>query len=346
MTMGYNGNNRGRTHRWSGVGDKRYYNWGLNLTARVLVAPIVILGELIKLENNVDTSTPKYSPSYNTKSLQPPKPLPSEPYNLINSLIGYYPELSQRISILSKQKNELSLLKTKLKSVRYRFFLLGKRKRIISALEYKILRKEQFISSFHILEEKTIGKPIGGKKIIGKAFVIFSDQAKSDTLQDGIVLRKQMANFHKGLVKTQSLSLKSSGIDWQVIFYSKGLVLEDSNHILYVPYKDISVKETWVIHYADWDTRDYDIESSSWMYTRLDGGPDMRYSCNNRVYYVQRYQVEVKFKKLEKDASFFLIFQKKEDATTMHKIIAPKSKYDPEKIRKVKKYAQYTHRYF
>ena len=341
--MGYNGNNRGRSHNWSGVGDKRYYKWGLNLTARAMVAPIAILGALIDIANNVDTSTPQKTSPINTKTLQPPKQPPAEPHNLIKSLIDNYPELSQRISILSKKENELSSLKRKLQSVRHNIFLLGKRKRIISALEYKILRKEQFVSSFHIFDEKTIGKPISSKKIFGKVFVIFSDQTKSDTLQEGIILRKQMANFHKGLVKTQSLSLKGSGIDWQVIFYSKGLVLEDNNHILYVPYKDISVKETWVIHYADWDARDYDIESSSWMYTRQDGGPDMRYSCNNRVYYVQRYQVEVKFKKLEKDASFFLIFQKKEDAAAMHKIIAPKSKYDPEKIRKVKKY---TYRYF
>ena len=53
--MGYNGNNRGRTHNWSGVGNKRYYNWGLNLTARAMVAPFAILGTLIELANEIDT---------------------------------------------------------------------------------------------------------------------------------------------------------------------------------------------------------------------------------------------------------------------------------------------------
>lgn len=329
--MGYNGNNRGRTHNWSGVGDKRYYNWGLNLTARAMVAPFVILGALIKLASDIDASTPKYITYNNTKLINPPKQPPVQPHNLIKSLVEFYPELSQRIARLSKQKNGLSLLKNKLKSVRRNIFLFGKRKRIINALNYKISRKEQFISSFHIFEEDIIGKPIDSSQIKGKVTVLFFDQAKCNKFNEGIKLRKSFANFIKEANKIQSLSLK--GVDWQIIFYNKGLLLEDNNHIMYVPYKDIAVKETWIIHYADWDTHGYDIESSSWKYTRLDGGPDLRYSCNSRIHYIQRYQVELKFKKLEKDTSLYLIFQKKEDSLFLRKKIAPRSRHVPEIIK-------------
>lgn len=329
--MGYNGNNRGRTHNWSGVGDKRHYNWGLNLTARAMAAPFAILGALIELADDIDTSTPKHKSYNNSKSINPPKQPPAQPHNLIKSLIEFYPELSQRIARLSKQKYELSSLKNDLKSVRRNIFLFGKRKRIINALNYKISRKEQFVSSFHIFEEDIIGKPIESGQIKGKVTVLFFDQAKCNRFNEGIRLRKSFANFIKGINKTLSLSLK--GDDWQIIFYDKGLLLEDNNHILFIPYKDIAVKETWIIHYADWDTHGYDIESTSWKYTRLDGGPDLRYSRNSQIHYVQRYQVELKFKKLEKDASLYLIFQKKEDSLFLRKMIAPRSRHVPEKIK-------------
>lgn len=328
--MGYNGNNRGRTHNWSGVGNKQHYNWGLNLTARAMAAPFAILGALIELAD-IDTSTPKCTSYNNTKSINPPKQPPVQPHNLIKSLIGFYPELSQRITKLSEQKHELSSLKNKLKSVRWNFFLFWKRKRIINALNYKISRKEQFVTSFHIFEEDIIGKPIDRSQIKGKVTVLFFDQAKCNKFNEGIKLRKSFANFIKEINIIQSLSLK--GDYWQMIFYNNGLLLEDNNHILYVPYKDIAVKETWIIHYADWDTHGYDIESSSWKYTRLDGGPDLRYSCNSQIHYIQRYQLELKFKKLEKDESLYLVFQKKEDSLFLRKKIAPRSRHVPEKIK-------------
>lgn len=332
--MGYNGNNRGRTHNWSGVGDKRHYNWGLNITAKAMVAPFVLLGELIEIASEIDTSSPKYTSSVKTKSVNHFPKTDARPHKLIKTLIEYYPEISQRIALLSKQNIELSSLRSKLRTVRRNIFLLGKRKRIINALNYRISKKEQFISTFHIFEEKIIGEPLDSKKLNGTVTAMFSDQAKCNSFHEGARLKKAIANLYKGISKIQSLSLK--GADWQMIFYSKGLVFEDSGHILYVPYKDISIKETWMTHYASWDTHGYDIVSSSWMYTRLDGGPDMRYSSNNRIHYVQRYQMELKFDKIENGSSLFLIFQKKEDVSTMYKIISPQTKRDTESIKRVR----------
>lgn len=335
--MGYNGNNRGRTHNWSGVGNKRHYNWGLNITARAMVAPFAILGALIELADDIDTSTPKHTSSIKTKSVNTSKKksltlINTQPHDLIKTLLVYYPELSQRITRLSKKRNEISSLNDELQSIRRNIFILRKRKRRINALKYRITRKEQFVSSFQIFEEEIIGKPLDRNQINGKVTIHYSDQAMCDFFRYGTILGKQFANFYKGINKVQSLSLK--GVDWQMIFYSNGLVFEDSIHILYVPYKDITIDETWIIHYTGCDTHGYDVKSSSWKYTRLDGGPDLRYQ-NSRIYYVQRYQVEIKFKEIEKESSVYLVFQKKEDAATLCKIISPQTRCEPKKIKKI-----------
>lgn len=332
--MGYNGNNRGRTHNWSGVRNKRNYNWGLNLTAKAMAAPFAILGALIDVANEAGKQTPKPSYYYATPMPKPSVTLPLHPHTMLGSLMVYYPDITQRISILSKQKEVLLTLKRKLKSARYNIFLLRRRKRIIKALEYKILRKEQWISSFDILEKGVIGKPISCNRINGKIAVHFSDQALNKNFHEGFILKNKNVCFNEEINKTQSLTF--NGKDWQMVFFSKGLVLEDKNNVVFVPYKDMVVKETWIIHYADWDTHGYDISSSSWKYTRLDGGPDLRYSCNSRIHYVQRYQVELTFKKLEKLKSLFIVFQKKEDAAALCKMVS--SKYDAAKTETIKQY--------
>ena len=331
--MGYNGNNRGRTHNWSGAGSKRNYKWGLNLTTKAMVAPFAILGALIDLAYAANVSTPTYAP-VKAKSVKPSVQSPSRPQIIMKSLLNYYPDISQRISLLSKKKSDLLLLKRKLQNARYNIFLLWKRKRIINALKYRILRKEQSILSFNIFEKDHIGKPIRDNLIKGKVALHFSDQSLTKIFHEGWVLKKKSVVFHDEINTIQSLAF--NGTHWQVVFYSKGLVLEDKEQVMFVPYKDIVVTEKWIIHYADWDTHGYDIDSSSWKYTRLDGGPDLRYSLNSHIYYVQRYQVELRFKKLEKDTSLFFIFQKKDDAASLCKLIF--SKYDPEKTEKIKQY--------
>jgi hypothetical protein len=302
-----------------------------------MVAPFAILGALIELADDIDTSTPKHTSSIKTKSVNTSKKksltlINTQPHNLIKTLLVYYPELSQRITRLSKKRNEISSLNDELQSIRRNILILRKRKRRINALKYRITRKEQFVSSFQIFEEEIIGKPLDRNQINGKVTIHYSDQAMCDFFRYGTILGKQFANFYKGINKVQSLSLK--GVDWQMIFYSNGLVFEDSIHILYVPYKDITIDETWIIHYAGCDTHGYDVKSSSWKYTRLDGGPDLRYR-NSRIYYVQRYQVELKFKEIEKESSVYLVFQKKEDAATLCKIISPQTRCEPKIIKKI-----------
>lgn len=329
--MGYNGNNRGRTHNWSGVGSKKDYNWGLNLTAKALVAPFYLLGALADIANDMGTS----SPTYASINAEPSVKLPSRPHEIIESLIEYYPEISQKISILSKRKNDLLLLKRKLQSIRYNVFLLRKRKRIINVLNYKILRKEQSISSFNIFEKNHIGKQISCNQITGKVVVHFSDQAIDKIFHEGFALKQENTDFHEGTNIIQSLAF--NGTDWQMVFYSKGLILEDKKQILFVPYKDIEVNEKWIIHYADSDNHGYDVVRTSWRHTRLDGRPDLRYSCNSPIYYVQLYQVELKFKRIEKETSLYIIFQKKEDSANLCKLISPK--YDPKNTEKVSQYS-------
>lgn len=333
--MGYNGNNRGRTHNWSGVRNKRNYNWGLNLTAKTIAAPFVLLGALFEIADDLGKLPPSHTSANYATPIKPLVRYLSRPRAFIETLSKYYSELSQRISTLSDKNEELLSLRKRLKKVRKNIFLFGKRKRIIDALNYKILRKEQFVSSFKIIEKECTGRSLSSSRIKGTVAVYFEDQTNNDFFKQGIVLKKKIEDFKDGIHIIKSLALSS--VDWQIVFYNKGLLLEDKYNILFVPYKDIRFKETWIIHPADLDVHGYDIESIAWKYPRLDGTKDLRYSDNPLIHYIQRYQVELKFKKFYEDTSLYIILSKKEDALALRKIISPRSNYDPEKIKTVKK---------
>lgn len=335
--MGYNGNNRGRTHNWSGVRNKRNYNWGLNLIAETLAAPFALFGALFEIADELGKQPPSHTSANYATPIKPLVRYLSRPRAFIETLSKYYSELSQRISTLSEKNEELLLLKKRLKNVRKNIFLLGKRKRIINALNYKILRKEQFISSFKIIEKECTGRSLSGSRIKGMVAVHFEDQTNNDFFEQGIALKKKIEDFKDGIHLIKSLAFTS--FDWQIVFYNKGLILEDKYNVLFVPYKDIRFKETWIIHPADLDVHGYDIESVAWKYPRLDGTRDLRYSNNSLIHYLQRYQVELKFKKFYEDTSLYIIFSNKEDALALRKIISPRSKYDPNKIKTVKKFS-------
>ncbi len=53
--MGYNGNNRGRTHKWSGAFSKSSYNKGLSMFSKAIGAPFVLLSQSGK-KNHKNTS--------------------------------------------------------------------------------------------------------------------------------------------------------------------------------------------------------------------------------------------------------------------------------------------------
>ena len=223
--MGYNGNNRCRTHNWSGAGSKRNYKWGAKISGKTMAAPFVILETLLDLVNDLGKQTSLYSSSYYDAHIDTTVQTPSRSHILIEFLSTYYTELSQRISILSEKIAELLFLRNKLKLTRFNIFLFRKRSRIINVLSYKILRKEQFISSFKIVDEAIVGEPISCNQIKGTVAVNFSDQAMNNLFDLGIVLRKRVADFQAGLHIVESLAFKDC--DWQIIFYSKGLILED-----------------------------------------------------------------------------------------------------------------------
>ena len=111
--MGYNGNHRGRTHNWSGIGNKKNYNWGLNLTAKALVAPFAILGALIDLADDINTHPSENASSINAKSVNPPKHTPSQPHNFIKTYFliirSYLKELqnyqNKKVNYLHSKEN-------------------------------------------------------------------------------------------------------------------------------------------------------------------------------------------------------------------------------------------------
>ena len=164
----------------------------------------------------------------------------------------------------------------------------------MDVLRYRITRKEQFVTSFHVFEESLIGEPLVCNQIKGYVKILFFDQAKSRNYHEGISLSKQYSVFYKGVNTIKTLSLK--GADWQILFYSKGLVLEDYNQMVYVPYEDITAIETCI--------------------AQID---------KNKLYHIKRHQVELLFNKLEKKTSMYLIFQKKEDSINLCKIISPQT---------------------
>ena len=180
--MGYNGNNRGRTHNWSGVGDKRYNNWGLNLTAKAMVAPFAILSALSKIE------------------LTPSSAITEQPVETFSHRNGTPSEL---ISALENKNDELHIsyrkvefIKQDIKNIKWNIFLLGldiihrkSNKRKKRLLNYIVERRERLINPIE-LSSFGVGSSIKPDSIIGRVAIHDTPQHKNNSFSLGCLCKK------------------------------------------------------------------------------------------------------------------------------------------------------------
>lgn len=319
--MGYNGNNRGRTHNWSGVGDKRYYNWGLNLTARAMVAPFAILSALSKIETSPSSSIVEE---------------PVETFSHRNSIP------SELIKALENKNDELHIdyrkvafIKQDIKNIKWNIFLLGldvihrksnKRKRQL--LKYIVKRRERLIKPID-LTNYNVGSSIKPNSIIGRVAIHDTPQQNNSTFSLGCLCKKNNEKKHKGINYQPTLSIGTK--KWQMLFFKKAVFVENKKGFVVIPYKNLTISHDFVYNSGLTRTYDYRVVQTTWYHSRLDGGPDRRFKENFQMYTILRHQATISIDGFPKP--MYLMFETPYDYNAIAKVIE-KQETKPSKKKK------------
>ncbi len=312
--MGYNGNNRGRTHKWSWVGDKRHYNWGLNFTSKAIVAPFAIMTALIDMENAVSSDMDKH---------------PEITYdNHNNAPISVLKSYEDKKDNLHKLYRKVAFIKRDIHNIkRYIFFLkfnIFNRKESVRKqriLTYLIQRRERLISTISLFDFG-VGGPINSSAISGRV-TIHNTPQKGDSFSFGCICKKDTRIFHKYIDTVDTLSIRTR--KWQILFFTKAMFLESKKGFAIIPYEDIKWSIQEVINHGLTNTHGYEVYYQTWYHARVDGGPDRRYKSNYPIYSIRRYQIGLKF--LKADKSIYLIFEKGDTAKNFSNIISQKDSF-------------------
>lgn len=312
--MGYNGNNRGRTHKWSGVGDKRHYNWGLNFTSKAIVAPFAIMAALIDMEDAVSSDMDKH-PEFTYDS-----------HN--NAPISVLKSYEDKKDNLHKLYRKVAFIKRDIHNIRrYIFFLrfnIFNRKESIrkqKILTYLIQRRERLISTISLIDFG-VGEPINSSAISGRV-TIHNTPQKGDSFSLGCLCKKDTRIFHKYIETVDTLSIRTR--KWQILFFTKAMFLESKKGFTVIPYENINWSKQEVINHGLTNTHGYEVYYQTWYHARVDGGPDRRYKNNYPVYSICRYQISLKF--LTADKFIYLIFENDDTATNFSNIISQKASF-------------------
>lgn len=312
--MGYNGNNRGRTHKWSWVGDKRHYNWGLNFTSKAIVAPFAIMAALIDMENAVSSDMDKH---------------PEITYdNHNNAPISVLKSYEDKKDNLHKLYRKVAFIKRDIHNIkRYIFFLkfnIFNRKESVRKqriLTYLIQRRERLISTISLFDFG-VGGPINSSAISGRV-TIHNTPQKGDSFSFGCICKKDTRIVHKYIETVDTLSIRTR--TWQILFFTKAMFLESKKGFAIIPYEDIKWSKQEIINHGLTNTHGYEVYYQTWYHARVDGGPDRRYKSNYPIYSILRYQISLKF--LKADKSFYLIFDKGDTAKNFSNIISQKDSF-------------------
>lgn len=310
--MGYNGNNRGRTHRWSGVGDMRHYKWGLNVTTKAMVAPFAIMAALVEMEN-----------SASNESIQQPE-VTFENKN--NAPIAILKLCEDKTDKLHKLYRKVAFVRHDIHNIkRYIFFLkfnLFHRKESLRKerlLKYIIQRRERLIEAISLFDYG-VGEPIKTSSISGR-ITIHNAPQDSNNFNLGCLCKKDTKIFHKYIETVDTLSIRTN--KWQIRFFSKAMFLESKRGFAIVPYKNLKWTKQDVINYGLTNTHGYEVYYQTWYHARVDGGPDRRFKENHPIYSIRRYQLGLNF--LTANKSVYLIFDNNDDAKNLGNIIAQKA---------------------
>lgn len=310
--MGYNGNNRGRTHRWSGVGDMRHYKWGLNITTKAMVAPFAIMAALVEMENSVSKETP-----------QQPEATFESKNNAPIAILKSYEDKTDNLHKLYRKvafiRRDISNIRRNILSHKLDLFHRKESKRKINLLTYLIQRRERLIDAISLFDYN-VGDPIKSSSITGRV-TIHSAPQNSNSFNLGCLCKKDTKIFHKYIETVDTLSIRTR--KWQILFFSKALFLESKKGFAIVPYENMRWTKQDVINHGLNNTHGYEVYYQTWYHARVDGGPDRRFKENHPIYSIRRYQLSLKF--LSANKYIYLIFDNNNDTKTIGNIISQKA---------------------
>ena len=323
--MGYNGNNRGRTHNWSGVGDKRHYNWGLNLTARAMVAPFAILSALSKIETTPSSSIVEE---------------PVETFSHRNSVP------SELIKALENKNDELHInyrkvafIKQDIKNIKWNIFLLGldvihrkSNKRKKQLLKYIVERRERLISPID-LTSFNVGSSIKPDSVNGRVAIHDTPQHNNSTFSLGCLCKKSNEKKHKEINYQPTLSIGTR--NWQMLVFEKAIFVENRKGFVLIPYENIKISYDSIYNSGLTRTYDYRVVQTNWYHSRLDGGPDRRFKENFQMYTIIRHQATISVDGFPK--SIYLTFETPYDYNVIAKAIENQKKVKQLKSTKKQK---------
>ena len=228
--MGYNGNNRGRTHRWSGVGDKRYYNWGLNLTTRAIVLPFAIMKALVEVGEMASGDNSYYNSkqvAFTNKSRIP------------SDILKYKGDKNNKLHNdyhkIIKEKHEIRDIKRNIWLQKFILFCPKKVKRKVSLLYYLIQRKKRLLYDINITEYG-VGSPVQKNLFAGQVTIHNESQLYKDS-DCGCLCEQQIQLFHKNIYRPETLVISTKS--WQILFYSKAMFIENKKNFTIIPYSQI-----------------------------------------------------------------------------------------------------------
>lgn len=294
--MGYNGNNRGRTHKWSGVGDKRNYNWGLNLTSKAIVAPFAIMAALIEMENSVSEDIGQQTET----TFDGHNDLPISVLKSYENKKDNLHKLYRKVTFL---KRDIRNIKRYIFFLKFNIFQRKKSNRKQKLLAYLIQRRERLIDTISLFDFG-VGEPINPLAIYGRITVHNSPQ-NGDVFNLGCLCNKDTKIFHKYIETVDTLSLRTR--KWQILFFTKAMFVESKKGFAIIPYEEIKWTKQQVINHGLTNTHGYEVYSQTWYHSRVDGGPDRRYKNNYPIYSIRRYQCCLEFLKSDTTLSYFSI---------------------------------------
>ncbi len=310
--MGYNGNNRGRTHRWSGVGDMRHYKWGLNVTAKAMVAPFAIMAALVEMESaateeTIQTPEATFENNNNT------------PIAILKAYENKTDELHKLYRKVSFIKRDIHNIRRNILFLKFGLFHRKESLRKQKLLTYLIQRRERLIDTISLFNFN-VGEPIKTSAISSR-IAIHNEPQNSNAFNLGCLCKKDTRIFHKNIETVDTFSIRTR--KWQMLFFSKALFLESKRGFAIIPYEDIKWTRQDVINHGLTNTHGYEIYYQTWYHARVDGGPDRRFKENHPIYSIRRYQLCLKF--LTAGKSIYLIFETKGDSLTFGNIISQKA---------------------
>ena len=312
--MGYNGNNRGRTHKWGGVGDKRHYNWGLNLTAKAMVAPFAVLATLADVDKKSSNTPIEQIETFTSKN--------SSPSEIIKALENKNDELH-------KSYRQITIIKRDIANIKRTKFLLGldffhyninKRKRLL--LNFIIERRKRLLNPIE-LSDYGVGEAITKTAIKGRVAMHDTPQQSNDVFSLGCICDKEEKCFHEEIHHASTFSISTRR--WQILFFEKAMFFENKKGFVIIPYNNVKTTHNKVRNGDLRRTYGYETTYSTWYHSRKDGGPDRRFKENFQLFTIRRYQTIISIKGVTKP--FCLILDNSSDTNALKEIISPKNLY-------------------